>query len=372
MSIKKKDLVILENIKKLKKREWKKGLFERQSWGHSLHRIGPYVGRIKPSFAHFVIKYLTKPNDVVLDPFCGIGTISLESALQGRSAIGVDLNPYAIAIAKSKTQTNLNEKKLIEKINKIKIHTKKIDLSDIPSWVKNYYNYKTLKEIYFLLSIFKKNKNFFLYGCLLAISQGHRIGHLSKPSAWTLPFKPKDDDPGEYREVKPRLISKVIRNLKDGSLNKKLIEIRKGDSKKIKLKPGSVDIIISSPPYYNTLDYVNSHRLRLANMGIYKKNTTQSLRKKTIQHFNTYLEDMEKVIINIKNALKRNGLCVFILGDCFKGKKIINTSKEIRKILERNGFYYISTVNDQIPINKSIQKKTKNIKYERILIVRKI
>ena len=154
MSIKKKDLVILENIKKLKKREWKKGLFELQSWGHSLHRIGPYVGRIKPSFAHFVIKYLTKPNDVVLDPFCGIGTISLESALQGRSAIGVDLNPYAIAIAKSKTQTNLNEKKLIEKINKIKIHTKKIDLSDIPSWVKNYYNYKTLKEIYFLLSIF--------------------------------------------------------------------------------------------------------------------------------------------------------------------------------------------------------------------------
>ena len=93
---------LFNNIKKLKKKEWKKGLYEKQSWGHPLHRIGPYVGRIKPAFAHFLIKYLTKEGQIVLDPFCGIGTICLESSLMKRNSLGFDLNPYAIHIAEAK------------------------------------------------------------------------------------------------------------------------------------------------------------------------------------------------------------------------------------------------------------------------------
>ena len=42
-----------------------------------------------------------------------------------------------------------------------------------------------------------------------------------------------------------------------------------GDSRHLKLVDESVDHIISSPPYYNTLDYINSHRLRLCIHTVY-------------------------------------------------------------------------------------------------------
>lgn len=367
----KKKYSIQECERKLKQLEWKNGIFEKQSWGHSLHRVGPYVGRIKPSFAHFILRYFTNEDDVVLDPFCGIGTFCLEAALLGRESIGCDINPYALKIAKSKTQVNLNVEKLIRVIDKAPINKESIDLKSIPEWVKEYYNLETLKEILSLLEYFKKNRHHYIYGCLLAISQGHRVGHLSKPSAWTLPFKPRPDDPGEYREVKPRLIAKVKRNLKDGSLEKKLLEIRKCDATKLKLEKNSIDKIVSSPPYFNTLDYINSHRLRLAIMGVHDERDKKNLKKKTIQHFQTYLEDMEKVIIKLNYVLKKGGRCCFVVGDHFTPKKDINTAKELSKIFERNGFKSLFNIKDPIPVNKSIQKKTTKIKYERIIAFEK-
>ena len=39
----------------------------------------------------------------VLDPFCGSGTVLLEAALRGHSAIGIDINPLARLISKVKT-----------------------------------------------------------------------------------------------------------------------------------------------------------------------------------------------------------------------------------------------------------------------------
>ena len=171
--------------------------------------------------------------------------------------------------------------------------------------------------------------------------------------------------------MKPRLIAKVKRNLKDGSLEKKLLEIRKCDATKLKLEKNSIDKIVSSPPYFNTLDYINSHRLRLAIMGVHDERDKKNLKKKTIQHFQTYLEDMEKVIIKLNYVLKKGGRCCFVVGDHFTPKKDINTAKELSKIFERNGFKSLFNIKDPIPVNKSIQKKTTKIKYERIIAFEK-
>lgn len=359
---------IFENISKL---EWKHGVYGKQSWGHSLHKIAPYVGRIKPPFAHFLIKYVSNPGETILDPFCGIGTIPLESSLMGRNSIGVDLNPYAITIAKSKTEHNRNIQDLINYVEKLEITSKGVSIRKIPNWVKEYYNEKTLKEILYTLQLLKNDGQKFLYGCLVGISQGHRPGHLSKPCAWTLPYKPRPDDPGEYRDVKSRLIAKLKRNYKDKVVDSGEMNIIQGDSRYLKLDNESVDHIISSPPYYNTLDYINSHRLRLAICGVYEEEEKQDLKNQTIQRFKDYLEEMEKVIVELKRVLKPGGYCVFVVGDHFKGKEIINTADELSVIFKNHGFKYHGAVPDPIPVNKSVQKRTDNVKFERIMILQK-
>jgi len=358
-------------VSNIGKKEWIYPPYSIQSWGSWLHRIAPYVGRIKPSFAHFLIKYTSRPGDVILDPFCGIGTIPTEASLMGRSAIGIDLNPYAYYISLAKTDNKRNLEELIEYTNKIRIDTSKIDLSKIPAWVKEYYNHETLKEILFLIKKLKKDKHYFILGCLIGISQGHRPGHLSKPVAWTLPYKPKPDDKGEYRESKPRLIQKLIRTYRNNFSDIGDLKTYLADARKLPLESGSINHIISSPPYYDTLDYVNSHRLRLAIAGYYDESLKKKLKNELIQRYDTYLEEMMKTIYEMRRVLKKGGYCILVVGDCEKGKKLINTANELKPLLEKAGFTCHGIIEDEIPINKSVQKRSKWQKHDRIMVLTK-
>jgi hypothetical protein len=67
--------------------------------GHGIH---PYFGKVDPALAHVLIETHSKPGDVVLDPFCGSGTVLHEALLQGRHACGWDSSPLAVMIAAAK------------------------------------------------------------------------------------------------------------------------------------------------------------------------------------------------------------------------------------------------------------------------------
>lgn len=67
------------------------------------HALCPYFAMFPESFAQLWIERLTKPRQVVLDPFCGRGTTPFQSLLLGRRAIGCDLNPVAFCVTKAKT-----------------------------------------------------------------------------------------------------------------------------------------------------------------------------------------------------------------------------------------------------------------------------
>ena len=160
-----------------KKTPWKKLPYKKQNWGVWFHSISSYVGRIKPAFAHWLIRICSKKKETILDPFCGVGTVLLESDLLGRNSIGVDLNPYAYQISRAK----LDRRGLKNELNYLKSFSfkKKFNLSTVPSFVREFYHKRTLNEILCLRDSFLKDKRYFLLGCLLGISHGHRNQHLS-------------------------------------------------------------------------------------------------------------------------------------------------------------------------------------------------
>ena len=364
--MKKKIKLMIDNIGK---REWAYEPYVRQSWGSWLHKIAPYVGRIKPAFAHFLIEYATEEGDTILDPFGGIGTIPAEATLMGRNSISNDLNPYALCIARAKAEKKADFNEIQKYINDIVVDTSSIDITSIPDWVKEYYNEETLKEIIFFKQKFENDGQLFLLGNLIGISQGHRPGHLSKPCAWTLPYKPRPDDPGEYREVKPRLIEKIKRTYKDNFIQKGEMKVINGYARNLQVDDDSVDSIITSPPYFDTLDYINSSRLRLAICGYYDETEKKILRDTLIQQFDSYLDEMEKCIKEFKRVLKKGSTCIIVVGDVFKRKEIINTAEELKPIFEKYGFKCHAIIPDGIPVNKSVQKTTSEQKFDRIMIM---
>jgi len=66
------------------------------------HNFYRYPARFAPGFAAAAIQCLSRPTDLVLDPYMGGGTTVVESIAAGRSVIGNDLNSLAAFIARVK------------------------------------------------------------------------------------------------------------------------------------------------------------------------------------------------------------------------------------------------------------------------------
>ena len=364
-------------IERIEDRPWKDPPYSKQNWGVWMHSVSSYVGRIKPAFAHFLIKEFSNIEDTILDPFCGIGTIPLECNMLERKFIGNDLNPYAYLISKAKFDRNGKDKeiKYLKKINLDKL--KKPETNKIPDWVKEYYHQETLIEILKIRDLLIKDNKSFLLGCLLGIIHGHRPQHLSIRTGYIIPYIPKPKPKKEYREVIPRLVQKVIRMYTDDLPSSIKGKIICEDAKKLSIKNDAIDLVISSPPYYHTLDYVHSNRLRLWFSGM-NDNHQLEIKEKLIQHRDTYIEEMNLVGAEIKRVLKPNGIVAFILGDVHLGKyKTLNTAKDISEIFSSLNFKTHKIIEDEIPADRttivkyggdsSIKKKRR--KLDRILIM---
>lgn len=69
-----------------------------------MHLIHTYPAKLLPHIPYFFLNnsFFSKQGENILDPFCGSGTVLLESILSGRNAFGVDANPLARLISEVK------------------------------------------------------------------------------------------------------------------------------------------------------------------------------------------------------------------------------------------------------------------------------
>ncbi len=67
------------------------------------HTFYRYPARFSPLFARAAIERLTRPGDVVLDPFVGGGTSMVEAQALGRRGVGSDVSSLAVFLTRTKT-----------------------------------------------------------------------------------------------------------------------------------------------------------------------------------------------------------------------------------------------------------------------------
>ena len=85
----------------------------------SVHGIYPYRGKISPKDVISVLSKLSS-NKLLLDPFCGTGTILYEAIRVGNNVIGVDPNPLANIITRGKMDLKkLDREKTMKEVESI-------------------------------------------------------------------------------------------------------------------------------------------------------------------------------------------------------------------------------------------------------------
>ncbi|MDE0697350.1 MAG: DNA methyltransferase, partial [Boseongicola sp.] len=85
----------VDGVPYLKNEFWTAG----QRQAHSIHEVS-YRACFKAQLPEFFIARLTRPGDIVFDPFMGRGTAPLQAALMRRKAFGNDVNPLSVLLTR--------------------------------------------------------------------------------------------------------------------------------------------------------------------------------------------------------------------------------------------------------------------------------
>ena len=68
-----------------------------------MHTMCSYHGMFPPRLVHYFLQRYTESGDLVIDPFGGRGTTTLQARVEGRRSISNDLSPlgYVLSAAKA-------------------------------------------------------------------------------------------------------------------------------------------------------------------------------------------------------------------------------------------------------------------------------
>jgi SAM-dependent methyltransferase len=370
-------------ITELDARLWHGSFNSRES---TLQQLSPYVGKMKSGMARVLVKLYSEPGDTVLDPFSGSGVVPLEAALAGRRAWANDLSPYAYVLTRGKLEAPGSEQVAInrtkELIETVERRASSVDVSSVPEWICEFFHPGTLREVLVALRVLHQQEDYFLTACLLGILHHVRPGFLSYPASHLVPYLRKNKYPPDefpemytYRDLRSRLLAKVKRAYRRHMLpidwEQREYRVWRVNAMTLPVEDGTVDAIISSPPYFGALDYARDNRLRLWFLGC---KDWKELDASLTANKGVYLPQMRVCLREMYRVLSPGGYCVLVLGDVDRDGKIRRTAEILAELAvgATDGGFVVETIyDDRIPDKRRSRRNTKTTKFERILVMQK-
>ncbi|MBL7662559.1 site-specific DNA-methyltransferase [bacterium] len=303
---------------------------------HSLHYIVSYRASFKPELPDFCIRRYSKPGAVVLDPFCGRGTTVLQANLLGRVGWATDVNPLAVLMAQAKTQpARLDE--VVLRLNDVDFR-RPVDLTGYQENFAPFYHPDTYREMLNLKAFLKKNRdrvNRFIELLALSRLHGHSPGFFSVYSFPQISIPPqrqqainlKRHQEPEYRPIAPRIIRKCAQALRDGfsqdffhaaSANFYAVS----DSRNLSSIPtNSVDLIVTSPPFLDKVDYLLDNWLECWFSGVEQKAFRENLvMSRSIAEWKEFITG---VLQEMSRVLKPGSFAIIEVGEVEQDGKTI-------------------------------------------------
>lgn len=266
---------------------------------HATHGLHAFAAKCPPPLAAWAIREYSDVGDQIVDPMAGSGTTLVEGRLAGRSVYGSDLDPLATLLCQVKaTPLSLQrlERDSMALLDVIDEECAEWDrlcqqgmngaaandslhlvIPTIPNG-----DYWFLWEVTAKLAIVKRTidnartnrsiRNLFYaaFSSLIVArtsvanardlvhSRHHHIDHAETPNI-----------PRLLRQRLGRMqrqLGDFVDGLPDGWFHHGTV-VHRGDARKLRIRSSTADLVFTSPPYCNALDYPRAHQLAIAWLG---------------------------------------------------------------------------------------------------------
>jgi SAM-dependent methyltransferase len=365
------------------------------------HPIHPFPARMAPGIALAALRRSRK-SLTVLDPMSGSGTVLAVAQAHGHRALGVDVDPLAVLLAAVWTRP-VDSKEAEESASLVldrarQRFNKQTSGQAYPSgsdpetqaflryWFDDYARRQlaalsaSIARVHdpvirnvlwcgFSRLIITKQA-----GASLAMDLSHSRPHRAFKKAPIKPFN-------RFLSAVDTIISNCPRA---GAGARLAAHVRRGDARKLRIEDNSIDLVLTSPPYLNAIDYLRCSKFSLVWMGYsieqlrqirtYSVGTeaasAQALDKPWIQMLIrqlkispklsprnhallcTYAWDMSRAVAEVSRVLKRGGRAVYVVGDSLLKGSYVRNSALVSAVAREHGLKFESRQSRALPANR--------------------
>lgn len=358
-------------------------------WGHAMHSMCSYYGMFPARVAHYFIQRYTRPGDLVLDPFSGRGTTGLQARIEGRNTISNDLSPLAYVLSKAKVAPPTWERiqTFVDELEASYNQSRPGD-PDVPADIRMLFHPQTMKQLYFIRERLLSQPTtewdsveLMVAGALAGIMHGSwRRDNTSQYLSISMPntFSMSPTYVEKYirenslqtidQNVFDRLRDKVARLYVDDiagpdgqAFHQDAAQLLAGGE----LKPGSVDLVLTSPPYLQVVNYGASNWIRLWLFGLDEVGRDGGTGRKRLDEaldhrhtYATYRDFILRTVLGAQRVLKDTGVAVLVIGDVADPGKIPVplAAKVWEEIADLTSLRLIDIVEDDLPIQNKVSR----------------
>jgi SAM-dependent methyltransferase len=321
---------------------------ERATRAH-VHGFHSYTARMHPLTARRLIEGLSARAQTVLDPFCGSGTVLVEAQLLGRRALGVDANPLAIMLARLKTRrwsrgeiaelagagvriADGADARRRAKAGATRSYGARDRASFAPHVLFELDGLRTGIEA-LPIGALRDALGLTLSSILVKVESGQAERRLA--SGFTIRmFARRCDELARQLGERARMMRVVP-----------ACDVALGDARKLEaVASGSIDLVVTSPPYPGVYDYVEHHEVRLRWLGLdipgfaaREIGSRRELDRLGPKGLARWKQDYGAALSEIARVLTDDGAAVLLIADSAIGKLPLPADDITRELAARAG-----------------------------------
>ena len=331
---------------------WEYADADTQYLTHNIHR---YSGKFIPQIPARAISLMTRPGELVVDPYCGSGTTLLESALLGRRSVGVDLNPLAVLIARVKTtpipEATLKELvctlgnalatdgvysglPLFQDLVREKVSGNAQDPRFECEWYRKWFQPHVLRELVAIdLAIREINSQALSDVARVAFSnilRNSSNAHSGYPNVMFDKNSPIKGSPTLPFLKTLNRNAKLAASLSNVSASWSDVSVLRGNATSLPIASGTVDAVISHPPYLGSVPYAEYGALSLRWLGVDPKQLDRELtggRRQSRDVVQRFEEGYRQMLRETQRVLRPGRHAFLMVGNPIVRGEIVNLAQ---------------------------------------------